>query len=185
MGCGLLGDGRARLAALEAMHAPAPPQQYCALAATVLSACADVLLGWPHGMPACMCLHELPMDPVSGLLHAQGPGLSQVWGMSRGPPRLDALEDVARDPPGSAVCPAQPMEIYVDDEAKLTLHGLVQHYIMLNEEEKNRKLNDLLDALDFNQACLLIKPHLPLLCYVGDLPVNIVELQHRCRWSSS
>lgn len=23
----------------------------------------------------------------------------------------------------------QPMEIYVDDEAKLTLHGLVQHYV--------------------------------------------------------
>ena len=41
----------------------------------------------------------------------------------------------------------------MDDEAKLTLHGLVQHYIMLNEEEKNRKLNDLLDALDFNQVC--------------------------------
>ena len=44
------------------------------------------------------------------------------------------------------------MEIFVDDEAKLTLHGLVQHYIMLNEDEKNRKLNDLLDALDFNQV---------------------------------
>lgn len=44
------------------------------------------------------------------------------------------------------------MEIYVDDEAKLTLHGLVQHYILLNEDEKNRKLNDLLDALDFNQV---------------------------------
>ncbi|KAI5426345.1 hypothetical protein KIW84_031956 [Lathyrus oleraceus] len=29
-----------------------------------------------------------------------------------------------------------PMEIYVDDEAKLTLHGLVQHYIKLKEEEK-------------------------------------------------
>ncbi len=43
----------------------------------------------------------------------------------------------------------------MDDEAKLTLHGLVQHYIMLNEDEKNRKLNDLLDALDFNQVrCL-------------------------------
>ena len=26
-----------------------------------------------------------------------------------------------------------PMEIYVDDEAKLTLHGLVQHYIKLSE----------------------------------------------------
>ncbi len=46
----------------------------------------------------------------------------------------------------------QPMEIFVDDEAKLTLHGLVQHYIMLHEEEKNRKLTDLLDALDFNQV---------------------------------
>jgi hypothetical protein len=44
------------------------------------------------------------------------------------------------------------MEIYVDDEAKLTLHGLVQHYVMLQEEEKNRKLTDLLDALDFNQV---------------------------------
>ena len=47
------------------------------------------------------------------------------------------------------------MEIFVDDEAKLTLHGLVQHYIMLNEDEKNRKLNDLLDALDFNQVLIL------------------------------
>lgn len=50
----------------------------------------------------------------------------------------------------------QPMEIFVDDEAKLTLHGLVQHYIMLNEEEKNRKLNDLLDALDFNQVLQIL-----------------------------
>ena len=28
------------------------------------------------------------------------------------------------------------MEIYVDDETKLTLHGLVQHYIKLTEAEK-------------------------------------------------
>ena len=52
----------------------------------------------------------------------------------------------------------QPMEIFVDDEAKLTLHGLVQHYIMLNEDEKNRKLNDLLDALDFNQVSTSTTP---------------------------
>eukprot|EP00243_Klebsormidium_subtile_P000685 TRINITY_DN1115_c0_g1_i1.p2 TRINITY_DN1115_c0_g1~~TRINITY_DN1115_c0_g1_i1.p2 ORF type:complete len:286 (+),score=83.68 TRINITY_DN1115_c0_g1_i1:1717-2574(+) len=51
----------------------------------------------------------------------------------------------------------QPMEIYVDDEAKLTLHGLVQHYIKLEEKEKNRKLNDLLDALDFNQVVIFVK----------------------------
>ncbi|KAA8540481.1 hypothetical protein F0562_024600 [Nyssa sinensis] len=50
-----------------------------------------------------------------------------------------------------------PMEIYVDDEAKLTLHGLVQHYIKLSELEKNHKLNDLLDALDFNQVVIFVK----------------------------
>jgi len=51
----------------------------------------------------------------------------------------------------------EPMEIYVDDEAKLTLHGLVQHYIKLTEKEKNRKLTDLLDALDFNQVVIFVK----------------------------
>merc|ERR1711920_36573 len=50
-----------------------------------------------------------------------------------------------------------PHEIFVDDEAKLTLHGLVQHYIRLSENEKNRKLNDLLDALDFNQVVIFVK----------------------------
>ncbi|KAJ6373119.1 hypothetical protein OIU76_027452 [Salix suchowensis] len=55
------------------------------------------------------------------------------------------------------ICSFQPMEIYVDDEAKLTLHGLVQHYIKLTELEKNRKLNDLLDALDFNQVVIFVK----------------------------
>ena len=97
-----------------------------------------------------------------------------------------------RGPPLPAPRP-QPMEIYVDDEAKLTLHGLVQHYVMLNEarataaartflharlhvaslaprarplpaprprrpqDQKNRKLNDLLDALDFNQVVIFVK----------------------------
>eukprot|EP00878_Enallax_costatus_P000762 GHUV01000880.1.p1 GENE.GHUV01000880.1~~GHUV01000880.1.p1 ORF type:complete len:429 (+),score=142.27 GHUV01000880.1:187-1473(+) len=51
----------------------------------------------------------------------------------------------------------KPAEIYVDDESKLTLHGLVQHYVMLHEEEKNRKLTDLLDALDFNQVVIFVK----------------------------
>jgi ATP-dependent RNA helicase UAP56/SUB2 len=46
----------------------------------------------------------------------------------------------------------QPLEIYVDDETKLTLHGLQQHYIKLQEAAKNRKLNDLLDSLEFNQV---------------------------------
>lgn len=50
-----------------------------------------------------------------------------------------------------------PLEIYVDDETKLTLHGLQQHYVKLQENEKNRKLNDLLDSLEFNQICIFVK----------------------------
>jgi ATP-dependent RNA helicase UAP56/SUB2 len=33
----------------------------------------------------------------------------------------------------------------------------LQHYIKLEEKEKNRKLNDLLDALDFNQVVIFVK----------------------------
>lgn len=49
-----------------------------------------------------------------------------------------------------------PMEIYVDNENKLTLHGLCQYYVKLGEAEKNRKLNDLLDALEFNQVVIFV-----------------------------
>jgi len=47
-------------------------------------------------------------------------------------------------------------EIFVDDK-KLTLHGLQQYYVKLAENEKNRKLNDLLDALEFNQVVIFVK----------------------------
>src|ERR1700753_2937242 len=50
-----------------------------------------------------------------------------------------------------------PLEIYVDDDAKLTLHGLQQYYIKLDEKEKNRKLNELLDELEFNQVIIFVK----------------------------
>lgn len=50
-----------------------------------------------------------------------------------------------------------PMELFVDDEAKLTLHGLDQWYIKLSEAEKNRRLNDLLDTLDYNQVIVFVK----------------------------
>lgn len=48
-----------------------------------------------------------------------------------------------------------PMEIFVDDETKLTLHGLQQYYVKLKDNEKNRKLFDLLDVLEFNQVSCL------------------------------
>jgi len=50
-----------------------------------------------------------------------------------------------------------PHEIRVDEESKLTLHGLLQYYCKLGEKEKNRKLNDLLDALEFNQVVIFVK----------------------------
>uniref|UniRef100_A0A7S4WCP5 RNA helicase n=1 Tax=Alexandrium monilatum TaxID=311494 RepID=A0A7S4WCP5_9DINO len=50
-----------------------------------------------------------------------------------------------------------PHEIRVDEESKLTLHGLLQYYVNLAEKEKNRKLNDLLDALEFNQVVIFVK----------------------------
>merc|ERR1739847_179311 len=50
-----------------------------------------------------------------------------------------------------------PHEISVDEESKLTLHGLLQYYVKLSEKEKNRKLNDLLDALEFNQVVIFVK----------------------------
>ena len=78
----------------------------------------------------------------------------------------------------------QPLEIYVDDETKLTLHGLQQHYVRLEEGAKNRKLNDLLDSLEFNQVIIFVKSisranqldkllqecNFPSICIHGGLP---------------
>jgi len=50
----------------------------------------------------------------------------------------------------------KPEEIFVDDK-KLTLHGLQQHFLKLDESDKIKKLNDLLDALDFNQVVIFVK----------------------------
>jgi len=50
-----------------------------------------------------------------------------------------------------------PMEVYVDDEARLTLHGLQQHYVKIKDTEKNRKLFELLDVLEFNQVVIFVK----------------------------
>lgn len=51
----------------------------------------------------------------------------------------------------------RPMEIMVSEEKKLTLEGLMQYWIKLEESQKNRKLNDLLDSLEFNQVVIFVK----------------------------
>jgi superfamily II DNA/RNA helicase len=50
-----------------------------------------------------------------------------------------------------------PHEIYINNEAKLTLHGLQQYFVKLDETEKNRKLVDLLDNLEFNQLVIFVR----------------------------
>eukprot|EP01101_Sappina_pedata_P006253 TRINITY_DN306_c0_g1_i1.p2 TRINITY_DN306_c0_g1~~TRINITY_DN306_c0_g1_i1.p2 ORF type:complete len:446 (-),score=246.88 TRINITY_DN306_c0_g1_i1:114-1430(-) len=50
-----------------------------------------------------------------------------------------------------------PLEIYINDGAKLTLHGLQQYFAELEEKDKNKKLVDLLDSLDFNQLVIFVK----------------------------
>jgi ATP-dependent RNA helicase UAP56/SUB2 len=39
-----------------------------------------------------------------------------------------------------------------DDESKLTLRVLQQHYVKLKDDEKNEKLFELLGVLEFNQV---------------------------------
>lgn len=68
------------------------------------------------------------------------------------PPTLPSSRSPPPPPP-----PPQPMEIFVDDETKLTLHGLQQYYVKLKDNEKNRKLFDLLDVLEFNQVVIFVK----------------------------
>ena len=50
-----------------------------------------------------------------------------------------------------------PQEFIIHQGTKLTLHGLKQYYIKLSEGEKNRKLNALLDSLNFNQVIIFVK----------------------------
>ena len=50
-----------------------------------------------------------------------------------------------------------PLECIVDKQTDLTLHGLLQYYIKLSEGEKNRRLNQLLDDLEFNQVIIFVK----------------------------
>lgn len=47
-------------------------------------------------------------------------------------------------------------EILIDDEAKLVLEGILQYYVSIQENQKNKKLTDLLDNLLFNQVIIFV-----------------------------
>lgn len=75
----------------------------------------------------------------------------------------------------------QPMEVFVDDETKLTLHGLQQYYCKLKDSEKNRKLFDLLDVLEFNQVQLELVNRILTLDTYQDNPFSSVDLAPNMR----
>ncbi|KAL3319933.1 Spliceosome RNA helicase ddx39b [Cichlidogyrus casuarinus] len=50
-----------------------------------------------------------------------------------------------------------PLEIFIDNDSKLTLHGLRQHYVKVKENKKNARLFELLDELQFNQVIIFVK----------------------------
>lgn len=50
-----------------------------------------------------------------------------------------------------------PQEIYVDQQSKLTLHGLAQYYCSLTEVEKIKRLSELLDFIEFNQCIIFTR----------------------------
>lgn len=50
-----------------------------------------------------------------------------------------------------------PFELYIDNDSKLTLHGLKQYYVKLDDSEKIKKLIQLLDDLEFNQVIVFTK----------------------------
>ena len=50
-----------------------------------------------------------------------------------------------------------PIEVFVDDDKKLTLHGLLQHSVELEENEKNMELKRILESYKFNQLVIFVK----------------------------
>nr|XP_027205410.1 ATP-dependent RNA helicase WM6-like [Dermatophagoides pteronyssinus] len=50
-----------------------------------------------------------------------------------------------------------PVEVIVDDNKNLTLHGLLQYSVKLEEDMKTKKLVELLNTLDYNQVVIFVK----------------------------
>merc|ERR1712131_571916 len=116
------------------------------------------------------CPHIVVGTPgrILGLVRAKALNLKNIkhFVLDECDKMLDALDmrrdvqDIFRQTPHEKQCMKfmqDPMEVFIDDEAKLTLHGLQQHYVKIKENEKNRKLFDLLDALEFNQVVIFVK----------------------------
>lgn len=50
-----------------------------------------------------------------------------------------------------------PVEVLIENESKLTLHGLKQYYVDVEERQKIEKLTNLIDQLHFNQIIIFVR----------------------------
>lgn len=50
----------------------------------------------------------------------------------------------------------QPFELFIDSDSKLTLYGLKQYYVKLEDSQKIQKLVELLDNIEFNQVIIFV-----------------------------
>jgi ATP-dependent RNA helicase UAP56/SUB2 len=133
------------------------------------NSCPHVLIGTPGRLLALLRDGELDLTKVAHFVLDECDQCLEKTDMRRDvqqifvktPKKKQTMMFTATLPAEvKAVCKKymqDPHEIMVDDESKLTLHGLLQYYCKLAENEKNRKLNDLLDALEFNQVVIFVK----------------------------
>lgn len=94
------------------------------------------------------CLEDVRMRADIQNVFINSPKSKQVMMFSA--TMTDELRNVARKFMNN------PTEIYVDQQAKLTLHGLKQFYCNCTEADKSRRLVDVLDTVDFNQCIVFV-----------------------------
>lgn len=51
----------------------------------------------------------------------------------------------------------QPHEIIINDGSKLTLHGILQHFVPVEEKDKTQKLAEILDNVNFRQCIIFVE----------------------------
>merc|ERR1712063_177013 len=131
--------------------------------------CPHILIGTPGRVLGLIKDKDLKLDKVSQFVLDECDKCVEKLDMRRDIQQIFVetpkkkqvmMYSATMSPETRALCKKfmqDPHEISVDEESKLTLHGLLQYYVKLTEREKNRKLNDLLDALEFNQVVIFVK----------------------------
>merc|ERR1719470_530396 len=115
------------------------------------SNCPHVVVGTPGRILALVKSKKLPLKNLKHFVLDECDKMLEQLDMRRD------VQEIFRATPHEKQVMQDPMEVYIDDEAKLTLHGLRQHYVKLKDSEKNRKLFELLDVLEFNQVVIFVK----------------------------